>query len=326
MGINHGNDTTSLLWAWLNFHYDDRFQLKVGRVFTPWGYEWYFVPTAFLINPERSLFYNNFGPGSDVGIYAWGRWFEKRLDYAVGIFNGTRNGFLDLNDSKDLDAFVNIKPFLKAGIPLLENLNVGGSVSTGNQNNAPNPVLFRTDTAVNFLQLNSNVRENGWRTLWDLHMAYYYRQLSVIAEWQSGFQDYALAGNLANRTHLPISGFYVQAGYFLTGETVAFRNVLQPNRPFDLRKGRRGPGAIELGARYSLLDIDRQIFTAGLSDPNNWTNRVYNVNVGLNWYLTKQVKIYLGWEHDVFGDPVLFAPGRRQLTSDQFLARFQFFF
>lgn len=329
-----GIDTLNMLWTYLNIHYDDRLQLKIGRVFTPFGYEWYQVPTAFLINPERSLWTNNFTPASDIGIYAWGQLFKKRVDYAVGIFNGTRNSFVDANDEKDVIAFLNFKPFLESDIQALKYLNVGGSALTGNEGNLPIPSVLRTNVQTGgnlalgpeFLAFNNNVRESGWRSLWNLHMAYYYRHLSVYGEWQTGFQDYAFASTPRNRTHLPVNGFYVSAGYFLTGETVTARNIIRPNRDFDIRKGRRGPGAIELTARYSLLDIGNQVFTNGLADPNLWTNRIYSVDVGVNWYLTRVIKLYLGWEHDVFGSPVIFAPNRRQSTVDQAWLRFQIFF
>ena len=62
---------------------------------------------------------------------------SKRFDYAVGIFNGTKNAFVDTNDAKDFIGFLNAKPFREAGIPALENLNVGGSVDVGSQDQRP---------------------------------------------------------------------------------------------------------------------------------------------------------------------------------------------
>ncbi len=336
VSIQENQSAFALLWTWLNIHYDDRLQFKIGRMFMPFTYEYYQVPTAFLINPERSLFGNNFNMATDIGMQAWGQLLKKRIDYAVGIYNGVRGGLIDLNDSKDLIAYMNIRPFLESDIPFLKYLNVGGSVDTGNQFNTPIPTTLRTNNNIandasspqgaTFLSFNGNVRESGWRTLWDLHMAYYYKQLSVIGEWQSGFQDYALVNSPAARTHLPINGFYVQAGYFLTGENVTARNIVKPNRDFDIRKSKFGPGAIELAGRYSLLNIDNQVFTAGLADPNLWANRVYSIDVGVNWYLTQYIKVYMGWEHDGFNNPVVFAPGRRQTTVDQAWVRFQIFF
>lgn len=334
VSMAEGFDNLNILDVFLNVHYDDRLQFKIGRYKTPYTYEFYALPINGLITPERSLFFNNFGLNRDLGLMAWGQLFDKRMDYAAGIFNGTRNGFLDANDSKDLAAFLNFKPFLTAGIPALENFNFGGSMDTGNQFNVPIPATFRTNVATSgnlingpqFLAFNNNVRESGWRAFWALHAAYYYRQLSVIAEWQAGFQDYALASTPRTRTMLPVNSFYAQAGYFLTGETVSMRGPVRPNRPFDLRRGKLGPGAWELAARYSSLDYGDQVFTAGLADPNNWTNRVWLTDLGVNWYWTQYLKVWMGWEHVEFGDPVLFASGRRQTTSDMGWLRFQIYF
>jgi phosphate-selective porin OprO and OprP len=324
------------LWNFLDVHYDERLHFRFGKVFTPFGYEWWQVPLAFRLQPELSIFYNNFGPATDLGAFAWGNLFKKRVDYAVGIFNGATPLSLDPNNGKDIISFLNFKPFLESDITALKYLNVGGSVDAGNRDQAPLTSLsgtLQTSTLSGlspnspaFLAFNNNVRESGLRALWTMHMAYYYNHLSVISEWQSGYQTYALANTPTNRTRVPIEGFYVAAGYFLTGETVSARNILQPIHDFDIRKGRRGLGAIELTARYSLLDLGSQIFKAGLADPNLWTNRVSNVNIGVDWYLTRAIKLYAGWQHDMFAQPVLVAPGRRSLTNDQALVQFQIYF
>ena len=56
-------------------------------------------------------------------------------------------------------------------------------------------------------------------------------------------------------------------------------------------------------ARYSMLELNRRVFTAGFADPNLWTNHTQMVDVGFNWYLNKSVKIYFDWEHAIFGSP-----------------------
>lgn len=176
-----------------------------------------------------------------------------------------------------------------------------------------------------FLAFNKNVNESGLRAFWSLHMAYYYRQFSFVGEWQSGFDSYALV-NQSNQTRIPVESFYVMAGYFLTGENVSSRGVVNPLRNFDLRPGKRGLGAIELAARYNYLNIGRQVFTAGFADPNLWTNQLYTVDAGINWYWTQYIKVYLGWQHAGFGNEVLFAPERFHSSSDQYWMRFQIFF
>jgi hypothetical protein len=44
---------------------------------------------------------------------------------------------------------------------------------------------------------------------------------------------------------------------------------------------------------------------------------------GLNWHVNRYIKIMFDWQHADFNNPVLFSPGRRQLTSDMFMVRFQ---
>ena len=336
LSFQQGFDVLNLLDVFLNVHYDDRLQFKFGRFKTPFTYEFYTEPIQGLISPERSLFFNNFALNRSVGFMGWGRLFNTTvpLDYAVGLFNNARNSYVDTSDQKNILAYVNWRPFALLEDSPLENFVFGGSVQAGTQTNNPLPATLRTVVAtsgnsvngVPFLTFNNNVRESGPRAFWDLHAAWYYRHLSLIAEWQSGYQDYALATSLAAHDRVGIQSYYVQAGYFITGETVAGRNVVKPLRNFDIRKGRFGPGAIELQTRYNPLDLSRNIFSAGLVDPNLWTNNLYTVDTGFNWYLTQYSKVSFTWNHAVFGNPVLYNATASQKTSDLFLIRFQLYF
>jgi phosphate-selective porin OprO/OprP len=337
-------DSVNLLDAYLNFNYDSRFQLRVGRYKTPFTYEWYRVHVWHLLAPERSLFANNYEGNRRFGLMGWGDLFDQRLEYAVGTFNTQRNSFQPFNNRQDVMAFLNFKPFYnrEEGF-LLRDLQFGGSVDAGQQNQPVVPAVLRTNSAPSaqglgtssaansatlpFLAFNPNVVERGSRALWELHAAYYYRGLSLLAAWQSGRESYALGNNGAPTT-IPIGGWFAQVGYIVTGETIRDRTLIDPLRPFDLRRGRFGLGALELTARYSLLELDPRVFTAKLADPNLWTNRAEMTDVGFNWYLNKFVKIYFDWEHAMFGNPVVFntMTMRKQLTSDLFWLRFQVYF
>ena len=204
-------------------------------------------------------------------------------------------------------------------------MSFGGSTDTGLQNNAPFPAVFRTNVATTgnlaigpeFLAVNKNVLESGLRTFWSLYMAYY---SSVSRSSPSG-----RAGTTATEspipkyhTRVPVQSFYVMGGYFLTGE----RREQPRHRPgrcenFDFRPGKVGPGAIELIARYNYLNIGNNIFTAGLADPSQWTNQLFTTDLGVNWYWTQYIKVYMGWRHAGFGNPVSFARSgfRRRATS-----------
>jgi phosphate-selective porin OprO/OprP len=338
--INRGFGTLDLFDAFINYRYDDRLMFKVGRFKTPFSYEFYAMSAPDFIVPERSLFNSNFSPNRELGFMSWGQLADKRVDYAVGMFNGNRLSFQDTNEEKDVISYINARPFGAASDDdswvFLKYLNIGGSVDFGNQNNAPLPAVLRTSLAASnaadavniappFLTFNKNVLEHGLRSLWGMHLAYFYKHLSLVGEWESGYQSYT-TGLSSYQTKVPVNAYYVTAGYFLTGETVDRRTQIEPLRPFCLRKGKFGPGAIELQGRYSTLELGRSVFTGGLADPNQWTNRLYTVDLGLNWYLNAYTKIVLEWEHAVFGQPVLDAPGKFQLTSDLFWARFQVYF
>lgn len=83
-------------------------------------------------------------------------------------------------------------------------------------------------------------------------------------------------------------GFYAQAGYFLTGETLPYNGKsakigsVKPNEPFDLKTG--GPGAWELVARFENLDLND-------SDAGVTGGEVDIITGGVNWYLNQNLRL-----------------------------------
>lgn len=333
-------DNVNLLDAWVNAHYDDRFQIKAGRYKTPFTYEFYAEPIQGLINPERSLFFNNFGLNRQVGAMVHGTIFDKYLDYAIGVYNGQRNGFVANTNSKDIVGFFNVRPFMNSECEALQRLDVGASFDYGDENNpaiAGSPTVLRTSVATNgnlvngveFLQLAPTVREEGQRALASAHAAYYYQQLSLIAELQWGTERYvntAPPPGGASASRVPIGSWYVQSGYFLTGETTTFRNTVKPLRPFT---SAGGTGAIELAGRFNHLNISNRVYVDGLVDTtggNVWTNRVDLLDLGVNWYPNQWLKLSTIWEHAWFGSPVTYRPGQTARSNDMLMVRTQIWF
>jgi phosphate-selective porin OprO/OprP len=341
LSIQRSLNNLDLLNAYVNFHYDDRLQVRLGRYRAPYTYEWYKLSNFDLLTPERSMFALNFGPNRMVGLMGWGFLFNEKLEYSVGIFDGARNSFQDFNNSKDVMSFLEYRPWIGTDSPL-RNLSVGGSVDAGLEDNPLTPAVLRTNTngsasgvnstsgdnlvSVPFLAFNNNVRERGNRELWELHATYFYKGLSLLAAWDSGHDDMSRTTAGARPVHLPVSGYFVQAGYLLTGETRDRLGLISPLRPFDLRPGKHGLGAWEVQARVSELQVGHQVFTAGLADPNLWSNSAMLVDVGLIWYMNKYVKIYFDWEHATFGQPVFAGPGRFESVNDLFWLRMQLYF
>ena len=273
---------------------------------------------------------------------AHGVLLEERIEYALGSFDTQRNTDQPFHNRQDFEAALNFKPFYprEEGF-LLRNLQFGGSVDLGNENQSPVSAVLRTDespegvgssstAAANaaglpFLAFGPNVLERGGRALWETQVAYYYGGLSLLSALEGGHESYS-NGLTAAPVHIPIEGWFVQGAYLLTGETIRDRTLIQPLHPFDLREGRFGLGALEVTARYSQLDLDSRVFTAGLADPNLWTNHVKMVDVGVNWYLNQFVKVYFDWEHCMFGSPVTATDGGFRNSSDLFWVPAQVFF
>ena len=157
--------------------------------------------------------------------------------------------------------------------------------------------------------------------LGSVHSAYYFKGLSLIGEWQYGYNGYALPGR-PSPVSVPLSGFYVTGAYFLTGEHVERRARLSPLRPlFPTRKGQiRGLGAWEAVARVSELRLGSDVFTAGFADPNLWSNSAVTTELGLNWYWNEYFKMYIFWLHGEFGQPVEYRPGGFQKARRHVLA------
>jgi phosphate-selective porin OprO/OprP len=246
------------------------------------------------------------------------------------------------NNNQDVEAFLNFKPFYnrEEGF-LLRDIQVGGSVDAGSEDQTPVPAVLRTNrstggdavtstvganvASVPFPAFNPDVLERGQRALWELHLAYYYGGLSWISAVEGGHESYS-NGAAVPPVKIPINGWFAQTGYLLTGETIRDRTLIQPLHPFDLRAGKHGFGAWEVTARYSDLKLDSAVFSAGLADPHLWTNHTQLVDVGANWYLNQFVKVYFDWEHAMFDSPVFSDSGHFRRSSDLFWVRTQLSF
>jgi phosphate-selective porin OprO/OprP len=191
LSINRGLGNINILNAFVNLHLDDRLQVKFGRFFTPLPYDQYAISNYWLPTPERSLFTTNLGLNRQFGLMAWGYLFDERLDYAAGVFNGSRNSFENPDGAMDFVGYLNGRPFQESeALPALRFLNLGTSVGFGRQDQSPVPVAYRIgagspDTnipgqaTVPFLVLNRDVTERGDRLVGSVHAAYFYKRLSL---------------------------------------------------------------------------------------------------------------------------------------------------
>lgn len=340
ISFQRGYDNFDLLNAYINFNFSDYFKLRFGRYKTPYTYEYYHAERSKLLLPERSVYNLNFQGNRQVGLMAHGSLFDHRFEYAVGAFDGAPNSYQPFNGTPALISLLRFKPWANSD-SVLRNLDFGGSVYAANVTGDPvRPPVLRTNdqlagsrldqnvpsnaSGLPFLAFNDNVVMQGERTSWDAHVAYFWKRLAMLAAYDDGFVGYAVKGD--KTTHLRVNGYYVQAAYFLTGETLNDFSWIDPIRPFDPSHGKYGPGAIQPTARFATINLGDEVFSNGLADANLWTNHAYVIDAGVVWYWNRFTKLFLIWEHAEFANPVYYRPNGLQLNSDLFWLRMQFHF
>lgn len=141
--INRGLGSINVLNAYLNFHFNDNIEFRVGRAFAPFSYDQFAVSNYWLITPERSVFTTNLSPNRQFRAMAWRYLFNAQLDYAAGVFNSSCNSFESLINNLDFVGFVNTRSFqYSETLPVLRFLNIGTSIAFGRQDQSPAPVTF----------------------------------------------------------------------------------------------------------------------------------------------------------------------------------------
>jgi phosphate-selective porin OprO/OprP len=321
--------------SFLNVHYVDWLQFTVGKFKQPVSYE-ELILDRFVPTVERSII-DQIMPARDVGVMLHGeKLFDDRAEYAVSLSNGEINGDGNLNDQYDIDARVAVQPFNSPGIwEGLRLLMFGVSGSFGNENETVSPQTLKTSAFVPWLQYNSTVHAEGIRTRITPEVSYFYQGLGMAAQYVRMEQE--LRPNVSGPTYrfltdVPTEGYYVLATYLLTGEQrTTYSAMVDPLLPFDPRRPLQAPGAWELVAQVSRLNVDPEIFVPGkanLADPTKYSHAATEMTLGFNWYFNKLVRMQFNWEHSWFDDPVLLGtgPGGRLKHDDVLMTRFQIIF
>jgi phosphate-selective porin len=89
--------------AFINWNRYPEANIRMGQFKTPFGFEQLFSDTR-LITIERSLVNDRLTQSRQLGAQVGGDFFEKRLTYAAGVFNGTGAN----NNFNDDDSFLSV--------------------------------------------------------------------------------------------------------------------------------------------------------------------------------------------------------------------------
>jgi len=262
--------------------------------------------TGFRIKSDDGA--NELRIGGQLQVDAWVFREDAAKAYIdeVRIWDGTPDGSTveqDGDDAFDFAGRVTFQPFVKSGLPALANLQLGVSGSVGEVKGTQTAPALATSRSsgratwfryVSGTDLATTAIADGSRTRIGGHLLWRFGPAHVFGEIIGSSQDVTLAERAETVTNL---AWAAQASVVLSGEDASWTG-LKPKRDFDPAKG--CAGAFELAVRWSELAIDDAAFDAGFADTAKSARGSRALAVSLNGYLSRAVKVQLGYEQAHF--------------------------
>ncbi|MBI2819733.1 MAG: porin [Acidobacteria bacterium] len=298
-----GSGSTTLLDGYLDVTIRPWLKLRAGKFKGPVGLERLVADTEVEFY-ERFL-PTNLVPNRDVGAQLFGEPWGGVVTYAGGIFNGVPDGAitdLDTDNHREFEGRLFFHPFRRTSAASLQGFGAGVAGTSGSKTGTPSAPLvaaYRTTAQQNFFRYRSDGTEAGTVVASGQQsrispQAYYY--WGAFGAWG----EYVLSSQGVKRgaahTTMDNAAWQVAVTYVLTGEEASYRSVT-PAHPFDAKQ--RTWGAVEVGARYGQLSIDKSAFPI-FADPLSSASAAKSWTLGLNWYINKNAKIVLNYEQTDF--------------------------
>jgi phosphate-selective porin OprO and OprP len=310
-----GGGSAQLYDAYLELRYFSRAAVRAGKFKAPVGLERLQSGTDVWF-VERGL-PTSLVPSRDVGFQLSGDLVKNRLNYAIGVFDGSVDGALldtDSGDGKDYVARLFATPFQSASAQHpLSGLGIGIAATKGDQTGAGVP-SFKSFGQGTYFSYAAGVSAAGERTRYSPQGYYFYGPLGVLAEYVRSEQK-VRRNNLV--TTVSNQAWQVEAAWVLTGEPKSYRGVA-PRKVF--APASHGWGAWELVFRTGELTVDPSVYAYGLADSTKAARRAREWAGGVNWYLNKAVKLTLNYANTNFSGGA--ASGDRP-SEKAILTRFQ---
>jgi phosphate-selective porin OprO/OprP len=296
-----GNNTTSLVDAYVDYKPDPLFNVRVGKFKAPIGLERLQSETEILTLERNTV--TNLVPNRDLGIQVSGEIIPQTLEYQLALTNGAADGVnssTDVDGGKDVVARIFAHPFSDSEIVELQGFGAGIAGSYGQRDG--------TTTSPN---LTSGYRSHGQQTIFSYNPAagtvfadgttwrinpqsyFYYGPIGVQAEYLLESQELTKG---TTRAELENDAWSVGASYVLTGENNSFEGI-KPLENFSLANNTWG--AFEIIGRYGVLDVDNDTFPT-FANPASSVSHATERTVGLNWHLNQSLKINTAYSDTEF--------------------------
>ena len=289
-----GVGTTVLQDAWLDVNYSPKARVRVGKFKSPVGLER--LQSATALSFVERAYPTAIVPNRDVGVMLHGDLAGGVLAYAAGLFDGAPNGGSvdsDLNDGKDVAGRVFLSPF-KRGRSALKGLGFGIAGTTGKQSGAL--PAYRSAGQVSLLTIVSGVTADGTRNRLSPQLSFYSGRFGLMAEY-AWSESWVKKAATETRAQFAGEAWQATATVTLTGEPASY-SAVRPRDAFEPGQGKWG--ALELAARVNGLEIGTEAFREEIVDPVKSVRKAFAWAVGLNWYLSRNVKQVVDFERTSF--------------------------
>ncbi|MBF0550172.1 MAG: hypothetical protein HQK60_06525, partial [Deltaproteobacteria bacterium] len=329
-----GAGSRNLLDAYVDAHLFPSASFRIGQFKEPFSLD-QMTKDKDIVFAERSLGYY-LTPLRDVGLMIHGTGWEDRIIYGLGVFNG--DGEDDSvggdQDSPEFTGRLVLAPFKNRGIPLANNLQVGGSLSyiRADRNNVS--VTAKTTGLTTFFNVASSAKFNVIRSVEDrtrlgAELAWAAGPVDVMGEYfQVIFRDIKTSSAQFDTN---LRDYYISLLWMITGERPGFRNgVFQPISPLK-SIWRGGWGALGLAVRYDVFLADDSVYD-NLVNAGDSVKEARAVTIALNWWLDPCTRLILDVTRTDFDQPLLVGRDALMGTAlysdreDVFTGRFQFAF
>jgi phosphate-selective porin OprO/OprP len=231
---------------------------------------------------ERSL-PTILSPDRQTGFMLFNTALDDRIYGAVGVFRQTGDTGKNVDDGGyDITGRV-------AALPIYENkgasvLQVGAAYSFRNPDDSLQ-IRQRPEAHLANYIVDTGTLACDRENLIGLESAWVNGPLSMQAEYTRAGAD------LLNGSDASFDGYYVEGSYFLTGEHKNYNTKeavfgrVKPNKNYSFGGS---PGAWELKARYSELDLNNGDISGG---------KVNDITAGANWYLNPNTRLMWDYVH-----------------------------
>ncbi len=249
--------------------------IRVGHFKEPFGLQ-NMTSSKYVAFTERALI-SAFSPGRNIGVQL--ATHGDNWSLSTGLFGQGRKGAIaDDDEGMGVSARATFSP----KIADTTRLHLGAAVSYRNTGSI-DTVRFRErpeSHLTNQHLVDTGSIETDDFTRFGLEAALISGPFSLESEYNY------LDLNRLNPVmpDLGFSGYYVQASWFITGETAAYNAT---NGTFGKPRvkgiiGKGGIGAWQLALRFSSLDLNDADITGG---------EEHNFSIGLNWYTTPNIRL-----------------------------------